>query len=120
MLESCHKHPHEMGAAFCGRCGQSWCADCLVYSFGPKKPPYCVSCAMVAAGVRSTAALPAMPRKQLKAQMKALKAEAKAAAKAETSSAPVPAAAETEPAAAPTTDWATPWWEDHQEPALAD
>jgi hypothetical protein len=116
MLDSCRKHPHEMGVALCGRCGQSWCGDCLVYSFGPKKPPFCVSCAMVAAGVRSTAPLPAMPRRQLKAQMKALKAQAKAAANG--TEAPV----EPEPVAPaqPATDWASPWWEDRQEPALAD
>ena len=72
MLDSCSKHPHEMGVALCRRCGGSWCSTCLVYSFGPKKPPYCMGCAMVAGGVRTSASLPAMPRKQLKAQMKAL------------------------------------------------
>ena len=81
MLESCSKHPHEMGVALCRRCGQSWCSNCLVYSFGPKKPPFCMSCAMVAGGVRTNATLPAMPRRQLKAQMRAQKAAAKAAAK---------------------------------------
>ncbi len=81
MLESCTKHPHEMGVALCRRCGQAWCSNCLVHSFGPKKPPFCMSCAMVAGGVRTNATLPAMPRKQLKAQMRAQKAAAKAAAK---------------------------------------
>jgi hypothetical protein len=118
MLDSCRKHPHEMGVALCGRCGGAWCGSCLVYAFGPKKPPYCMSCAMVAGGVRTSAALPAMPRKQLKAQMKALKVEAKAAAKAAraTESTPHP-----EVAGSPAqTDWSTPWWEDQQAAALAD
>src|SRR5918995_4645666 len=82
MLDSCRKHPHEMGIALCRRCGGSWCSTCLVYAFGPKKPPYCMSCAMVAGGVRTSASLPAMPKRQLKAQMKAIKAQQKAEAKA--------------------------------------
>ena len=123
MLDSCNKHPHERGAALCRRCGGAWCSTCLVYAFGPKKPPYCMGCAMVAGGVRTGASLPAMPRKQLKAQMKALKAQAKAEAKAE---AQVAAEPETSPEverelaeAYRQTDWSTPWWEDRQ-PTLAD
>jgi hypothetical protein len=115
-----------MGVALCRRCGLSWCEACLVYSFGPKKPPYCMSCAMFASGVRSSATLPAMSRKDLKAQMKAMKAQAKAAAKAATGQ---PQGAEDpigpeEPvevdAALAGTDWSTPWWEDRQPAALAD
>jgi hypothetical protein len=117
MLESCGKHPHEMGVALCRRCGYAWCSTCLVYSFGPKKPPFCMSCAMVAGGVRSNAALPAMPRKQLKAQMRALKAEAKAAAKGAKSE---PKESVEADAAMTETDWSTPWWEDRQPTALAD
>lgn len=116
MLDSCGKHPHEMGVAFCRRCGGSWCSSCLVFAFGSKKPPFCMSCAMLAGGVRTSAALPAMPRKQLKAQMKALKAEAKAAAK------PSEGAADPERELADAyseTDWSTPCWEDRQ-PTLAD
>ena len=33
-------------------------ARCLVYAFGPKKPPYCMSCAMVAGGVRTSGVAP--------------------------------------------------------------
>ena len=44
MLDSCDKHPHEPGAALCRRCGHSWCSACLVYVFGPKNPPFCMSC----------------------------------------------------------------------------
>ena len=123
MLDSCNKHPHERGVAICRRCGGAWCSTCLVYAFGPKKPPYCMGCAMVAGGVRTSAALPAMPRKQLKAQMKALKAQAKAEARAEAQAAAEP---ETSPEverelaeAYRQTDWSTPWWEDRH-PTLAD
>ena len=116
MLESCGKHTHEMGVALCRRCGQSWCSNCLVYSFGPKKPPYCMSCAMVAGGVRTNASVPAMPRRQLKAQMRAQKAAAKAAAKQGKSEPKEPA----EAAAFSDTDWSAPWWEDREAAALAD
>ena len=119
MLESCSKHPHEKGVALCRRCGHGWCGTCLVYAFGPKKPPYCLGCAMLAGGVKSTAAMPPMPKRQLKAQMRAMKAQAKAAAKGAPpapAEAPEPAADAT---AGATTDWASPWWEDRQ-PALAD
>ena len=131
MLDSCSKHPHERGVALCRRCGGSWCSSCLVYSFGPKKPPYCMSCAMVAGGVRTSASLPAMPKRQLKAQMRALKAEAKADAKAKAKAPATPEVSpEREPEVSPETerelaeaysqtDWSTPWWED-REPSLAD
>ena len=42
-----------------------------MYSFGPKKPPYCVACALAAAGVRSNAARqPTMSRKEMRRQAK--------------------------------------------------
>jgi hypothetical protein len=93
-----------------------------VYSFGPKKPPYCMSCAMVAGGVRSGGAMPAMPKRQLKAQMRAVKAAAKAEAKGKgkgKGKPESPDAADAAAAFAPT-DWSTPWWEDRQPTALAD
>lgn len=37
----------------CRNCHGTFCARCLVYSFGPKKPPFCVGCALVASGVRN-------------------------------------------------------------------
>lgn len=146
-MDSCEKHPHEAGAAICRRCGGSWCRDCLVYAFGPKKPPYCMSCAMVAGGVRTASTRPPMPKREMKARMKAARAEAKAQAKA-AGQAPAPVEpAETEPTEAPVepvsvatgaspelepvtavpvapvapgeTDWSTPWWEDRQ-PTFAD
>ena len=126
----CDRHQFDRSVDRCGRCGGEFCSNCVVYSFGPKKPPYCMSCAMVAGGVRTNAALPAMSRKQLKAQMRALKAETKAQAKAAArAEAPEPHP-EAEPEVSPETerelaeayaqtDWSTPWWEDRQ-PTLAD
>jgi hypothetical protein len=108
-MDSCEKHSHEPGAAICGRCGGAWCGNCLVYAYGPKKPPLCLACAMYAGGVRSAAARPAMPKRELKARLKAAKAEAK------TSPAPAPAAPAPVPAASPDegdgSSWETPWWE---------
>jgi hypothetical protein len=125
-MDSCAKHPHEKGVAICRRCGGAWCNDCLVYSFGERKPPFCMGCAMVAGGVRTAAMRPAMPKRELKALQKAAKAEAKAAAKAAKREA-VPAPEEEQavamtPAPAPAADWETPWWEDREErlPTFAD
>ena len=51
----------------CGRCGGEFCATCVVYSFGPKKPPFCLPCAVTEAGVRTKAARgPALTRKERK------------------------------------------------------
>jgi hypothetical protein len=124
-MDSCAKHPHKRGSAICQRCGESWCADCLVYAFGPKKPPYCVECAMFAGGVRSAATRPAMAKRELKARLKAVKVAAKAASRDgdRTGVEPETAAPEPEPAG-PLTDWETPWWEDghalDREPTLTD
>jgi len=36
----------------CGQCKASFCADCLVFPFGQRKPPMCISCALSFSGVR--------------------------------------------------------------------
>jgi hypothetical protein len=93
-----------------------------VYAFGPKKPPYCMSCAMVAGGVKTSASRPAMSRRDMKAHVRMLKAELKAEAK-EAAKAAKSAPIETvDVPATPgeSTDWSTPWWEDRQPTALAD
>ncbi len=118
-MESCERHPHEPGAAICGRCGGAWCTSCLVYAFGPKKPPLCMACAMFAGGVRSAATRPAMPKRELKARLKAAKAfrgDDDRPAEPE----PIPAAAVApEPESS---SWDDRWWEhdEAKEPTLAD
>jgi capsular polysaccharide biosynthesis protein len=52
MANVCSKHPFEFAEATCRRCGNEFCGGCLVYSHGSTRPPYCVSCALVAGGVR--------------------------------------------------------------------
>ena len=117
-MESCSKHPHEIGVALCDRCGQARCSDCLVYARGDRKPPYCMECAMFVGGVRSAAPRPALSRREMKARRKELeRAEQERQAPVEEPSA---AAVEVEqPTTAPASDWSTPWWEDRQ-PTLAD
>jgi hypothetical protein len=115
MSESCGKHHHEKGVDLCRRCGHTWCGTCLVYAFGPKKPPFCMSCAMLAGGVRSSATLPAMPRRERKARVKAMRAEARSARDAELIPDPEAEVAD----ASVEADWAAPWWED-REPTMAE
>lgn len=79
----CDKHQFEPSERTCRSCGGQFCQDCLVYSHGHRKPPYCVSCALAAAGVRSSAQRHASVskrtlRKQLREERKTLRAAAKA------------------------------------------
>ena len=94
---NCDIHAFEMADDTCRSCGRIFCSDCLVYSFGPKKPPFCLNCAIGAAGVRSNASRGKVASKrQLKKAGKARKREAKAAKKM-----PAP---EPEPVTSPS-DW---------------
>jgi hypothetical protein len=52
MAARCTKHSFEVAIAQCRSCGEPFCDDCLVYTYGPSSPPFCVPCALVAAGVR--------------------------------------------------------------------
>lgn len=54
-MEHCLRHMEEPSTGECRNCHGTFCARCLVYSFGPKKPPFCVGCALVASGVRNGA-----------------------------------------------------------------
>ena len=55
MQGRCEKHLFEGAEDRCGKCGYEFCGECLVYSFGPKKPPFCIPCAVAAAGIRAGA-----------------------------------------------------------------
>ena len=52
MAARCTKHSFEVAVAQCRSCGEPFCDDCLVYTYGASSPPFCVPCALVAAGVR--------------------------------------------------------------------
>lgn len=51
-MSHCIRHFEEPPAGSCRSCHQPFCTRCLVWAFGPKKPPYCVACALSASGVR--------------------------------------------------------------------
>jgi hypothetical protein len=80
---ACEKHGFEFAEAMCRRCGHWFCSTCLVYAFGQNKPPYCVSCAILAAGVRSNAGyIPRSSGRQIKREIKAQRKAERAATKA--------------------------------------
>jgi hypothetical protein len=71
MQGRCDKHLFEAAEDVCGKCGYEFCGECLVYSFGAKKPPFCIPCAVAAAGIRSNAGVrPIADARQLKALRK--------------------------------------------------
>lgn len=50
-MNHCLRHFEEPVAGVCRTCEHPFCERCLVFSFGPRKPPYCVGCALQASGV---------------------------------------------------------------------
>ncbi len=52
----CERHQLDTSDGQCRQCGYEFCSECLVYPFGPSSASYCISCALAAAGVRTTAA----------------------------------------------------------------
>lgn len=67
MQSRCAKHLFEGAEDRCGKCGLEFCGECLVYAFGPKKPPLCIPCAVAAAGIRAAAGnRPALPKNEMK------------------------------------------------------
>lgn len=106
----CERHSFEPAENLCRACGYEFCHDCLVYTYGPKKPPYCLKCALTAAGIRSNAAVkPRANTREIKKDLKARRKEGPAAPQMES---PV------------TIDWAVPDDDDPSaepvEPALDD
>ena len=53
-MASCDAHPFDQAAGTCRSCKREYCSTCLVYSFGPKKPPFCIPCALEVAGIRKS------------------------------------------------------------------
>lgn len=102
-MNHCLRHYEEPVSDHCRSCNHPFCSRCLVYSFGPKKPPFCVGCALTASGVRNgnhanIAPIAAQPsskhveKAQRRLERDAAKAEAKAQKKAGRSTEPVVAA----------------------------
>jgi hypothetical protein len=53
-MAACDAHPFDTASNSCRRCKGSFCTSCLVYSFGKKKPPFCIPCALDFAGIRKS------------------------------------------------------------------
>lgn len=67
MQGRCDKHLFETATDVCRACGHEFCPDCLVYSFGAQQAPFCVPCAVAAAGIRTTAGVrPVRSRRELR------------------------------------------------------
>jgi len=63
----CYVHGFELADNHCRNCGMQFCTECLVYAFGANKPPYCISCALGASGVRANAARqPTMSKRDIR------------------------------------------------------
>jgi hypothetical protein len=52
-LGACEKHFTERAVDQCADCGGLFCRDCLVPPTRKRMPVRCVSCALIAAGVRA-------------------------------------------------------------------
>ncbi len=70
----CREHSFETAAELCRRCGFEYCATCVVYPFGVKKP-FCKTCAVAMSGVRSSTGLAAMSPRLVKKRAKAFAAQ---------------------------------------------
>ena len=72
MSESCVKHPMTVAEFACGTCGHDFCPERVVFPYGLKKPPICITCALARGGVsRRETGRPKLSRKQIKERMKA-------------------------------------------------
>jgi hypothetical protein len=49
-MDRCDTHRDGEASGICRSCRRAFCDSCLVYSYGGAKPPYCVRCALIAAG----------------------------------------------------------------------
>jgi hypothetical protein len=45
-VANCHRHPETTSTGVCRACGGEFCEDCLVYSYGTNRPPFCIDCAV--------------------------------------------------------------------------
>lgn len=77
----CTRHQFEPADGVCRNCGFEFCAECLVFAFGPDKPPYCIPCALAASGVRANTSQPRLSRREVRRRDKERRRAEKAAAR---------------------------------------
>jgi hypothetical protein len=102
MQGRCDKHLFESAEDTCGKCGYEFCGECLVYAFGPKKPPFCISCAVAAAGIRSSAGNRPLATRSEMRQIRKERRSAERQARKQQQPVPVP---ESEPDTSPLLPW---------------
>jgi hypothetical protein len=79
----CENHNFELAEDLCGTCGRAYCPECILYAYGPKKPPICKACAIAKAGIRKHAAPSAVASKrELRRLSRERRREVKAAKRA--------------------------------------
>ncbi len=69
MARVCRRHPFILSENLCGRCGDEFCRECLVFPRG-QKLPLCTDCAIAASGVRAQSA-PGLKKREIRARAKA-------------------------------------------------
>ena len=62
---ACEAHPFDAATGTCAECRRKFCPSCLVYPHGPRQHPFCIPCALTAAGIRLTAARARLPGRRL-------------------------------------------------------
>lgn len=72
MARVCTQHPFLRSENLCGRCGEEYCQECLVYPSGHALP-LCVRCAVIAAGAR--VGPKPLSRRRVKARARAREAD---------------------------------------------
>ncbi|HTO01299.1 MAG TPA: hypothetical protein VL068_11550 [Microthrixaceae bacterium] len=83
MSSSCVKHPMNFGEEICGECGHHFCQECVVFPFGSKKPPLCISCALELGGISShPTGRPKLSRQSIR-ERRSIQRKAQKAARAE-------------------------------------
>lgn len=71
MSESCVKHPMTVAEFACGQCGHDFCPECVVFPFGLRKPPLCITCALSVGGVsRRESGRPRLSRREVRRRVK--------------------------------------------------
>jgi hypothetical protein len=91
MARVCNRHSFILSENLCGRCGQEFCRECLVFPRG-QKLPLCVDCAVAKSGVR-TGRDSGLSKREIRTLVKARRAEL-----AEQASPPLPEIANPVPA----------------------
>jgi hypothetical protein len=76
----------------CSRCGHGFCTECVVFPYGLRKPPLCISCALEAGGVRRQhTGRPRFTRRDVRSRLRTHDKEARDLAAQEVPETPVEA-----------------------------